>query len=119
MKVRYNMALGIVLVVLGAVCEFLGVWLLLLGEFSPAAVAGLVPLLIGILYLVRPYFVIDARMVTIPAVFGPVRRDFAYQRLELDGGRLHAITADGSRKKVPVARWLANPTDWRSVTSGL
>jgi len=117
MKVRYNPVVGVVMLVLGAVCEFLGLWLVMLGEFSPAAIAGFVPLLIGILYLVRPYFWVLPRSVEVPALIGPARRETPYQRLELAGGKLIAVRDDGSRKKVPVARWLANSGDWAAVTS--
>jgi hypothetical protein len=117
MKVRYNMLVGVVLVVLGAVCTFLGLWLLLLGEFSPAVIAGLAPLLIGVLYLARPYFWVHQNTVEIPAVFGPVKRRFPFQTLALDGGKVVALMSDGTRKKVPVARWMANASDWDAVMS--
>ncbi|MGH3762553.1 hypothetical protein [Actinophytocola sp.] len=116
MKVRYNPVVGIVALVLGAVCVFLGLWLALLGEFSPAVVAGLMPMLIGILYLVRPYFWVYPTFVEVPAVVGPVKREFRFQALELDGGKLIAVNPDGTRKRVPVARWLAHSGDWAAVT---
>jgi hypothetical protein len=116
MKVRYSPVVGVVFVVLGAVCTFLGLWLLALGEFSPAVFVGLFPLLIGILYLVRPYFLVEAGQVTVPAVIGPVRRRFPYERLEFDGAKVVAVRADGTRKKVPVVRWMAHSGDWRTFT---
>ncbi len=119
MKVRYNPVVGVVFIVLGAVCEFFGLWLVLLGEFSPAAIVGLLPILIGILYFVRPYFFVDPHTVTVPAVLGPVRREFPYERLDLEGNKVVTVRADGSRKKVPVARWLAHSADWRAVTGGV
>jgi hypothetical protein len=118
-KVRYNMAVGIVFVVLGAVCELLGLWLVALGEFSPAAIFGFLPLLLGILYLVRPYFWVYAGSVEVVAAVGPARRQFPFQALELDGNRLVTVRADGTRKKVPVARWMANTGDWNTVMSSL
>lgn len=118
MKVRYNAAVGIVMLVLGATCSFLGLWLYLLGEFSPAVIVGLVPMVIGILYLVRPYFWVYSTLVRVPALYGPVKREFPHQYLEADGNRLYAVTGDGTRKKVPVARWLANSADWAAVTAG-
>jgi len=119
MKVRYNPVVGVVFVVLGAVCEFFGLWLLMLGEFSPAAFVGLFPLLIGILYFVRPYFFVDPHTVTVPALLGPVRREFPYERLELERNKVITVRTDGVRKKVPVARWLARSADWHSATGGV
>lgn len=117
LRVRYNPAVGIVLLALGAVCEFLGLWLFMLGESSPALFAGLVPMVLGVLYLVRPYFWVYATSVALPAPIGPVKRQFPFQSLEVDGRKLIATRDDGTRKKVPVARWLAHPTDWREVTA--
>ena len=117
MKVRYNPVIAIVAILLGGICLFLGLWVSMLGEFNPAVIAGLMPTLIGILYLVRPYFWVTPGSVTVGALIGPMSREFMFQRLEADGGRLYAIEDDGTRKKLPVARWLANSTDWRAITS--
>jgi hypothetical protein len=119
MKVRYNMTVGILFIVLGGICTLLGLWLLLLGEFNPAVVVGLLPVVLGSLYLVRPYFMVEAGMITVPAVIGPVRRRFPFARLELDGSKVIAVHADGTRKKVPIARWLAHPADWRTMIGGM
>jgi hypothetical protein len=115
MKVRYNPVVGVVAIVLGAVCEFVGLWLLLLGEFSPAAFVGLFPLLLGILYLVRPYFFVYTDTVTVPALVGTLRREYPFARLDFDGGKVVAVRPDGTRKKLPLARWLARSGDWRTV----
>jgi hypothetical protein len=119
MKVRYNLVLGVVFIVLGALCTFLGLWLLMLGEFNPAVVVGLMPILFGILYLARPYFLVEPGMVTVPALIGPVKRRFPYARLELEGSRVVAVHDDGTRKKLPIARWLAHSADWQSVVGGV
>lgn len=116
MKVRYNRAVGVVMLVLGAVCDLFGLWLFALGEFNPSVIIGLMSML-GVLYLVRPYFWVWSKAVEVPALFAPVRREFPFERLEVAGGRLFAVRGDGSRKKVPVARWLAHPGDWAAVTS--
>ncbi|TDV42735.1 hypothetical protein [Actinophytocola oryzae] len=113
MKVRYNPAVGTVMIVLGAVCVFLGLWLAMLGEFNPGIVVGLVPMVLGILYFVRPYFLVSPGSVALVAVFGPVRREFPYETLEFTGGKVFAVRGDGTRKRVPVARWMANSGDWQ------
>ncbi|WP_020672355.1 hypothetical protein [Amycolatopsis nigrescens] len=116
MKVRYNPVVGVALLVIGAVCEFLGVWLYLLGEFSPVVLTGLMPMLIGILYLVRPYFWVSPAAVEVTALVGTMRREYPFQALEAEGGRLVAVDHEGARKKVPVARWLAHSEDWAAAT---
>lgn len=115
MKVRYNPFVGVVALVLGAVCVFLGLWLAMLGEFSPAVIVGLMPMLIGVLYLVRPYFWVHGTSVEVPAVMGPLKREFPFQTLEVDGGKLFAVSADGTRKRVPVTRWFAHSGDWQAA----
>ena len=115
MKVRYNPVLGVVALVLGGVCLFLGLWLMALGEFSPAIFPGLVVSLFGVMYLVRPYFLVNPKSVELAALIGPMKRTFPFQTLEVDGGKLVAISQDGSRKKVPVARWMAHSGDWAAA----
>lgn len=115
MKVRYNPYVGIIALVVGSVCVFLGLWLTLLGTFNPAVVVGLMPVLIGILYLVRPYFLVTPTAVQVTALIGSIQREYPYQWLEVDGGKLLAVSGDGTRTRVPVARWLANSIDWAAV----
>jgi len=115
MKVRYNPVVGVVALAIGGVCVFLGLWLMLLGEFSPAVVIGLMPMLIGVLYLARPYFWVHSTSIEVPALLGPMRRQFPFKTLEVDGGKLFAVSADGTRKRVPVARWSAHTGDWKAA----
>jgi hypothetical protein len=115
MKVRYNTVVGIIFVVLGAVSTVLGLWLTLLGDFNPSVFVGLLCLLLGILYLVRPYFYVHQSAVVVPAVVGPAKREFPFQSLTFDGSKMIAVRTDGTTKKVPVARWMANTGDWDAV----
>jgi hypothetical protein len=118
MSVRYTPVVGVLALLLGAICSFLGLWLVLLGEFSPALVVGLVPMLLGVLHLVRPYFRVSPGSLVVPALIGSARREYPFAALEVEGGRLIAVRADGTREKVPVVRWLAHSGDWSAVTSG-
>jgi hypothetical protein len=118
MKIRYNPVIAIVFIVLGVICLFLGLWLSMLEGFQPAILPGLLCPLIGILYLTRPYFWVHPMLVELPALVGPIKREFQYQTLELNGRKLVAVRDDGTRKKVPVARWLAHSGDWAAVTAG-
>lgn len=119
MRVRFNTNVAILLTVLGAVGGFIGIWEIRQGEFDATSIAGLIPLVVGIAFLVRPYFLVERGQVTVPALFGPGRRLYAVARMEVDGGRLYVIGADGNRKKLPVARWLAHPADWAAVVDGV
>ncbi|MFL6119063.1 hypothetical protein [Actinophytocola sp.] len=114
MKVRYNPVVGVVMVVLGAVCLFLGLWLMALGEFNASVLVGALVTLLGILYLVRPYFWVSSSAVELRAVVGPVRRTFPFRTLEVDGSKLVAVN-DGDRKKLPVTRWMAHSGDWAAA----
>ena len=115
MKVRYNMYVGILFVVLGAVSTVLGLWLTLLGDFSPGFIVGVLCLVLGILYLARTYFWVHENAVVVPAVVGPLKREFPFQSLTFDGGKMIAVRPDGTSKKVPVARWMSNTGDWNAV----
>jgi hypothetical protein len=117
MKVRYNMVVGVVFVVLGGVCTFLGLWLTLLGEFNPTVIVGLLCLALGISYLVRPYFWVHTSAVVVPAAIGPLKRQFPFKTLTFEGNKMIAVRPDGTTKKVPVARWMSNTGDWDAIMS--
>jgi hypothetical protein len=114
MKVRYNPVVGVGFLVLGAAVLFLGLWVTSLGEFSPGVIGGPVLILLSVPYLARPYFHVTPTAVVLKA--GLVKREFPYQTLEVEDGKLVAVAVDGTRSKVPVARWLARAADWAVVT---
>lgn len=112
MVVRYNPVIGVVALLLGLVVEFLGLWLWMLGEFSPAVFAGIVPALLGVLQLVRPYFRVHAGAIEVPSLIGPAKRRVEFHAIEFEGSKLFGTQPDGSRKRLPVAKWPAHPADW-------
>ncbi|GAA4004026.1 hypothetical protein GCM10022247_26240 [Allokutzneria multivorans] len=115
MRVRYNPFAGTVLVVLGVLCLFLGGWLTLLGEFTPTLIVGAITTLVGVLQLTRPYFVVTPTSIVVPSLIGPLKREIPYGRLVFEDGKLFAVGVDGDRKRLPVSRWLANATDWKTA----
>jgi hypothetical protein len=117
MKVRYSPVVAGVLLTLGIICLILGLWLLGLGQFAPGLIIGAMLTLIGVLYFVRPYFEVDTTSITVPALLGPKQRSFTFETLEIDGGRLVAVSRDGARKKVPVYRWTSHPADWKALVA--
>lgn len=117
MKVRYSPVIAVLFLVLGLFSLITGLWLLRLGQFPPGLIVGAMLTLIGVLYFVRPYFEVSAKSVTVPALVGSRQRDFTYETLEIDGGRLVAVGRDGARKKVPVYRWTSHPADWKALVA--
>jgi hypothetical protein len=117
MKVRYSPILAGVFLALGIISLVLGLWLLGLGQFAPGLIIGAMLTLLGTLYLVRPYFQVDAGSVTVPALVGPRQRVITYETLRIDGGRLVAISRDGISTKVPVFRWSSHPADWKALVA--
>jgi hypothetical protein len=112
MKIRYKPVVASFFVVLGGVCLLVGLWLSMLGGFNAAILAGVLGLVYGILFLTRPYFWVYPMLVEVVALVGPMKREVPFQTLELDGRKLVAVRDDGTRKKVPVTRWLAHSADW-------
>jgi hypothetical protein len=120
MKVRYRPWVGIILLVLGAVCAVLGLTLAAsTGELNPSVFLGALIMLLGLLYLLRPYFWVYDASVEVTALVGPARRRFPYETLELEGNKLYAVQADGKRRKVSVSKWMSNGDDWAQFTAPL
>jgi hypothetical protein len=117
LKVRYSPILAGAFLALGVVSLVLGLWLLALGNFAPGLVIGAMLILLGTLYLVRPYFHVEPTSITVPALLGPKQRVVNYETLLLDGSRLVAISPDGVRTKVPVFRWSSHPADWKALVA--
>jgi hypothetical protein len=117
MKVRYSPILAGAFLALGIVSLIMGLWLLGLGQFAPGLVIGAMLTLLGTLYLVRPYFQVDATSITVPALVGPRQRVFTYETLHIDGSRLVAVSRDGISTKVPVFRWSSHPADWKALVA--
>jgi hypothetical protein len=117
MKVRYSPILAGVFLALGIISLITGLWLLGLGQFAPGLVIGAMLILLGALYLVRPYFQVDPGSITVPALVGPKQRVITYETLHVDGGRLVAVSGDGIRTKVPVFRWSSHPADWKALVA--
>lgn len=116
MQVRYNPVVAVTFIVLGSVAEFLTLWVSMLGEVNPGVFVMWIAIVIGALYLTRPYFSIDSTSVVVHALVGSMKREFPYQSLEFEGNKLVTVREDGTRKRVPVARWLARSADWSAAT---
>ena len=109
MKVRYNPILAGAFLVLGVISVIPGILVLARGEFVPTMIIGVMLVLLGVLYFVRPYFHLGSDSVTVPALVGPMRRDYAFTSLRVEGSRLVIIDRRGNSAKLPVFRWSAHP----------
>jgi hypothetical protein len=120
MKVRYRPWVGIILLVLGAACAILALWLAAAtGTLNPSVFLGALIMLMGLLYLLRPYFWVYDTSVEVTALVGPARRKFPFERLELEGNKVYAVQPGGKRRKVSVVKWMANVDDWNQFTAPL
>jgi hypothetical protein len=118
MSVRYNPAIGVVLIVLGAVNVVLALWLFQVsGSGGFSLIIGPVIVIIGILQLTRSYFeyLPSNDTIAMKALIGPARREFS--RLSVDGNRILHTRADGRTKKVPVNRFFARGGEWQAVVT--
>lgn len=121
MQVRYNPAVPIVFIVLGAANLVLGLALIQSGGSSFSIILGPLFLLLGLLQLTRTYFEYEThtRTIVVKALIGPMARRFggAEGSLVVDGNRILWNRADGRVKKVPVSKYMARGDQWRAVIS--
>ena len=121
MNICYNRIVAGVMLVLALINVFLGGWLLLLGQFHFSIFLGVLFLFVTYMYFQRPYFVVSDKEVVVPALIGPVKREFYYgsaENIKLSGGKLE-VNMGGTWKRVPVTRWMAHPEDWSALESRL
>jgi hypothetical protein len=87
--------------------------------------AAVVVLVTGMFRVFRPYFEFDpaARMISIKAMPGATPRRFGSivgsGILQVSGRRIVYIKSGGRPRKVPVVRFLAEPTAWNAVVRAL
>lgn len=90
MRVRYRKAIGVSFLLAG-----LGIGALnLYAQYSLGLLSGLVICGLGILYLVRTYFVVEGDRIVVKALLGPAKK-------------IHLLM-----RPIKVRAWLADPADW-------
>jgi hypothetical protein len=120
LRVRHNPAVGIVLLVIGGGFSLYGLWHSLLDGFDSVLVPAALLMLLGMLYLVRPYFRVTPTSVDVMSLIGPgPLRQFPYKTLKVRDNKLVAVQDDGTGRKVAVLRWFAHSGDWHKLTSSL
>ncbi|MEL6816446.1 MAG: hypothetical protein AAFP03_16785 [Cyanobacteria bacterium J06598_3] len=123
-KARYKTSIGVALLTIGLVATVLTLWVMLLdGQFSSSIISGILPTIIGFLYLTRPYFVIAPNRLTIYSPIGKAvkRYPFAnFKDLKIIDGKLYIESSDRAltgAEKVKVSKGLVHAKDWKAIES--
>lgn len=118
MTIRYSRIWAIGFLGLGGVNLFLAIWLSLLERRpAPILITGIVVTLIGFLWLVRPYAVVEQNQISVLATIGPLKRTFAFNTdadVKFEGNRL-LVNEFGQWKRVPLSRFLCDSSDWQAL----
>lgn len=116
MKIGYSKGLAITLLVLGFIVIGLRLVLMSMGGGRSAGamnlvhmIPGIVCVIIGFAYQVKPHFTIGDGEVVFRAPIGPAKKRYPYQpgELSVQNNALYV----GS-KKTGARRWMANKADW-------
>lgn len=121
MVLRYSKVWAYVLLVGGGINVFLGLWLLLLGSFAVSIVIGPLLMLIGYLYLTKPYVRVNPNQLVIYAPLGTVAKTVDYSTtsdLKIENNTIF-VRENSAWKKVPVAKFLVQGEDWVALTRTL
>jgi len=118
LDVGYNKAFGGVLLALAVLCIVMGV----LVNAGMTIAIGAMNSVIGILYLVRPYFVVGSNTVELRNLLGMTMRAYHFDDLTAlevgpDGKSVFQIEPSGARTRLKLSRWLADGGDWRRFMS--
>lgn len=113
MRVGYSKGFAWMMLVLGVLQLGLHGFLLVKGRSGIIQIIpGVVCLLVGIAYMMRPYFHVEADAVIFPAAIGPVKKPYPYADGEL---RIEQNALYIGAKKTGARRWLANKADWDAL----
>ena len=109
MVLHYKPAMGISFLV---VATFMILVSLMLGP-PQTLVAGIILLVVGALYLSRPFAEVKAKEVVVYALIGPVRKTFPFtsiSELRVADGKLYL-----GPDMLPVSKWLVKAGDWNAL----
>jgi hypothetical protein len=87
------------------------------GDLALRAFPALMCVLVGVMYLSKPYFTLEADRVVIKALIGPVQRVHRFaarSEVRVENGVLWV----GSTK-TGIRRWLADKGDWEKLEQSL
>lgn len=114
LSVGFNKLFGVVLLVLALLCVGVG----LMAKTPSTVLIGGLNTLLGVLYLVRPYFVVGPRAIELKNLLGMTMRRYVFVDLGAlevgpDGKSVFHIDPGGARTRLKLTRWLADGADWR------
>jgi hypothetical protein len=107
MKIRYKTGLAVFILVCGS---FVLATTFLTGP-SISTISGVLALIVGISYLVRPLAELTETELTVFALFGPIKRQYPAAQLRMMDGRIYS-----GEKKVSLPAWTVHTDDWRALT---
>ena len=115
MKMHYNKSVGIFFILLGVLEA--GVYLLIgIGSSSIILLfLGLFIILFGVLFLQRPYFIVNDDSLVFNALLGPAKRTYKFlslKELEMENNNIF-LTMNGKRKIIVSGWWVENK-DWQA-----
>ncbi len=106
MKIRYKTGLAVGIIVCAA---FILGTSVLTGP-SVNTFTGVIAMIVGVGYLVRPLAELTQTELTIFALVGPLKRQYPVAGLRVVDGRIYS-----GEKKVPLPAWTTNGDDWRAL----
>jgi hypothetical protein len=106
MKIRYKTGLAVGIIV----CAAFVLGTSVLTGPSVSAFTGVIALIVGVGYLIRPLAELSETELTIFALFGPLKRQYPVAGLRVVDGRIYS-----GEKKVPLPAWTTNGDDWRAL----
>lgn len=106
MKIRYKTGLPIGIIV----CAVFILGTSALTGPSVNTLTGVIVLIAGIAYLIRPLAELSETELTVLALLGPLKRRYPVGELRVVDGRIYS-----GDKKVPLPAWTTNGDDYRTV----
>lgn len=122
-KGRYALWLGTIPLCLGLITTAITLWLMLLnGSFSSTVVLGLLLILIGFLYLTRPYFAVAPNRLTIYNLLGKSVKRYplaSFSHIVVENSSVYIksdyATAAEQNEKVDISKQLMRSQDWQHL----
>ena len=115
LRVRYDKRIGIAClaaaIVLGALAAISG-HVTLVGALAPVWFCGF-----GVVFLTRPYALVDGQELIVYALIGSGRETYRLEggdAVAMEGKHVFLIR-NGTRRKVALARWIADKRDWAAL----
>jgi hypothetical protein len=105
-KIRYKTGLAVAMIVSAV---FIIGTSVLTGP-SLSIISGVIVMIVGAAYLVRPLAELTETELTVFALFGPLKKQFPVAGLRVVDGRIYS-----GEKKVPLPAWTTNGEDFHAV----